>query len=78
MSACVCLSTVAGRDPGVLPQRQGGPGGLQAGHEDGREHAEGAVQAETHPCHTRAGGQEEEEEEEGEGEGRGRGGGVEG
>lgn len=52
------VCAVAGRDAGVLPQRQSGAGGLQAGHEDGRGNAEGAVQAAAHPRHPRAGEQQ--------------------
>lgn len=43
--------TVARRDSRVLSQRQSGAGGLQAGHEDGRQHPEGAVEAAAHPGH---------------------------
>lgn len=49
-------AAVARGDSGVLPQRQDRAGGLQAGHEDGPEHAAGAFQAAPHPCHARAGG----------------------
>lgn len=48
---------VAGWDPGVLSQRQGGAGRLQVGHEDWLERHEGACQAQTHPRHPRTGEQ---------------------
>ena len=64
MPVCVLLridalvlrfSTVAGGDPGVLPQCQGSVGGLQAGHEDRPQCPERAVQTPTHPGHPRTG-----------------------
>lgn len=54
-SLSVHVSTVAGGNAGVLSQCQSGAGGLQAGHEDGRRHPEGALQAAPHTGHPRAG-----------------------
>lgn len=51
----MCSPLVAGRDARVLPKCQSGAGGLQAGHEDGRQHTERTLQTAPHPCHTRAG-----------------------
>lgn len=54
-SVFVCLYAVAGRDAGVLSQCQSGVGRLQAGHEDGPQRHERALQTQTHSCHPRAG-----------------------
>lgn len=51
VSLSLHVSAVARRDSGVLSERQSGAGGLQAGHEDGRQHPEGALQTAPHPCH---------------------------
>lgn len=53
--AFLLFFAVARGDAGVLSQRQSGAGGLQAGHEDGRRHAEGTLQTAPHPRHPRAG-----------------------